>query len=149
MNDRDKNQKRTRKNFTGPQMPFQQFIEKRRTEMGIPLRQLHRDVCDILPEDIKLPLSTFWEWANRSHKHVKSIRPEILKAVAAILKTPFDDLAKLWDISRVQFAEQTIPTPLPQRSGLEILIATLESNNRKYINRETILELAKRLNKTS
>lgn len=141
--------KNNRSNFTGPELPIQQLILKRRTALGYSIRELNRLVNDILPDSHRIPLSTMWEWFNRENKHTRPIAEQTAKAIAATLKVPYKEFAEAWDLSRLHLTENKIPEPQAQKSGLEILIEMLQNDKRQVIKKETILNIALRLHKSS
>lgn len=149
INNRDKQNQKSRACFPGPTMPFQILIHQRTAELNMSGRELHRTVNSYLDPGDQIKLSTFWEWTNRSNKRAGMIKPAQLKAIAKAIQVDEALLAKQWDLSRLHFTTGTIPEPIEQKSGLELLIITLENDKRIYIKRTTLLELAKRLLKGS
>lgn len=147
--DRNKTTMSNRNNFPGPKLPVQQLIAKRREQLGLSIRELHRRVNGELDEHNQVPLSTFWEWLNRSNKNAGCISNQLAAAIAKNIDVPIEEFTEAWDLSRLHFTPGTIPEPQAQKTSLEILIEILENDKRQFMNKKIILNIARRLHQSS
>ena len=138
-----------RNNFPGPKNPVQQLISKRTEQLGLSLRELHRRVNGELQEPLQVPLSTFWEWCNRSSKRAGIITEEFARAVAKHIDVSFEVFTEAWDLSRLHFTQGTIPEPQAQKASIDLLIEILDNDKRQFMSKKTILNIARRLQQSS
>ncbi len=147
--DRTKKTMNNRNNFPGPKSPVQQLIAKRREQLGLSTRELHRRVNGDLDENNQIPLSTFWEWCNRSNKRSGIISDDLATAIARNIEVPVEEFKKAWDLSRLHFTEGSIPEPQAQKASIEMLIEILDNDKRQFMSKKTILNIARRLHQSS
>lgn len=146
---RTKKNMNNRNNFPGPKLPVQQLIARRREQLGISIRELHRRVNGDLGDKQQIPLSTFWEWCNRSNKRAGLISKDLARAIAKNIDVPVEEFTEAWDLSRLHFTEGTIPETQAQKDSIAILIEILDNDKRQFMNKKTILNIARRLQQSS
>lgn len=126
--------------YYNPYSPFQRLISKAMHTKGLSFRSLGQKL-DVSP-------SSLWIWLHNENGFPgkRSFFPERhIPLLAKFLNLDQKQIQESLDLSRAFFAEKSMPSPIAITSAFDDLIEILENKPGRSINREWILNLARRL----
>lgn len=94
-----------------------------------------------------VPLSTFWLWIHTVNgvPAPRTFKPKHMRALAAVLRIPEDNIKNAYDASRHHFTPTENPVPHASQDSLRDLEVILANDKRKSIPRQWMLNIVRRL----
>lgn len=128
-----------------PTSPFQKMLDGRAAELGLSVGAIADQVADITGQ--KFNRGSYWIWTHSTNGYPspRSATPARLAAIARVLKLDQKKMLQALDASRALYTQREIPVPQPSRDALLTLIEILAADKRRTLNRQWVLNLARRL----
>lgn len=128
-----------------PTSPFQKLIEDRRTKLGLTIREVASPIAEITKSAFHPGTLWIWTHSTNGFPAPKSATPARLAALAQVLKLDRQAMLQALDASRALYTARENPEPQSARDALLVLIEILAADKRRVLNRDWILNLARRL----